>query len=416
MRGALKVAGGLAVALAGQLRAAGEQQRLRIVAAHSEHGLDGVERTRAVAFIHIDTGQQLARAEVARVAVDERVEQAFGFLRCAQAVVRQRAEHEQLFVGLDVFGRQTVDQPGDFAERFLHGVAVAAAAGQHRAQIGGARLGLGVFSEIVEVARDLGVAFEVEQQRGAGDAGIDVFSVQRQGFRIGRQRLEQIALGVQQRGAQVPQAGVVGVDRHRALDALLRRQDFALLEQEGHQREVGPDGLGIGVDGVAEGLPRATLVAFAGHRGGAHRQHLDPRFAAQPVGVDVAQHVLGPPQRHQQLPARDRNLRRAHAQLERLTEGRFGRGEFGLLEQRTTEQNMRGEHAIVLLQRVLELDDGARGVAALEAGEAVFVEGGGLAGVAGDGMEAEREAQGEHGTMQMSGGRAKRHEGRVLQK
>ncbi len=145
---------------------------------------------------------------------------------------------------------------------------------------------------------------------------------------------------------------------------------------------------------------RRIKLAQADLRPRAQQQHVEPRLRRQAIGAELFQQRARFPLIQVGLRLINRDLSARGAQALGIREHALRRRRLAFAQVRLPQQHQRGQHARILLQRILELDDRARIVAALVARQGIFVIAGGLGLAVGQRQRGHAQADkqaGQHG-------------------
>ena len=287
--------------------------------------------------------------------------------------MRQRASHQQLLLAGNPFHWQRIDQPCDILEMRGGSQGVTPPSGKQRAQIRNTRLRRRKRRKCGEVLVCLRVATKVNQDARSRDARIQVVGLDRNRPFVVPERIRQLSRGMCNRGTCIQRLRAVGRQFNGTVCHAPGIAPLARSDQNGHFSHQWHDRSRVYRTRIGEGA--RGLGRLAQRSVGLASQHQDfqPRRSRQTVGrnrVDqqlrLALHQIDAPQRH-------RHFGTIHPQLERFPECHLGRPHVAVCKIGLGQQQMRGEHVSILLQRVLELDDRPWQILLAVAGQTVLV-------------------------------------------
>ena len=200
--------------------------------------------------------------------------------------------------------------------------------------------------------------------------------VQLQRLSVGGQCRHQPALCVEDRPLQIRRLRPL---RRQGCSLVSSRQGLGELARTDADRNFcRPRVCALGVDGAGrfQGAQRVFGLGQVGLGPGDQEQQFQPRGIGQPRRGEtcVFQQRLALALRQHGLRQRHHDLGPVDAQLLCFVQCHFGRSHLAIGNQSPAEQHMHGQHAGVVLDRVLQLDDGALVILLLETDQRVFVE------------------------------------------
>jgi hypothetical protein len=280
-------------------------------------------------------------------------------------------------------------------QRLARTVAVAALVQHHRLQVVSARLAGRLAEQVFQVRVSLIQAAEIDQQACAADTRLDDPGIDSQRVIVGGKRGGDISVGMGDRGFARPHGGIVGRERQGLLDQLLGIRSLAFLGEQVRLRQYGGNVSRIGRACAPVRLRRLLELAEHLERMAAQHQQFGPLcLGGRCIRQEPIEQIPVLPLFVQRLGQRNRYLRAADTQLQRLLQRRLCRGRVRFAQMCLSEQNLRRHQLGVFLQRILELDDGAFEVVALKARQGVFVIRGSLVvGATRRGREAKHDCE-----------------------
>jgi len=288
-------------------------------------------------------------------------------------MVRQRTQHEKHFATGNPVPTQNVHQSGYLGQMLACCGSVASLLSKQGTQIGRTRILHAGLAEVVDIRTRLVEPPEIEQQTGPRHTGIHVSGIQLDGMRVVRERSRQIAPGMRDPCQCIPGGRVAGLQLGRPARPSFGFVQATRTDQERHlfhqrQQRIRPD--------CAGGLETVTgLGAPVQHRERDTTQRQQIRFhgCREPIRAELIDDHLGIATGNLDTGHRNDDFRAIHTEPERIAEGDLGRTQVAVIKIEACQQQLRGEHAAVLLQRVLQLNRGTSGIALVESREPIFV-------------------------------------------
>ncbi len=191
---------------------------------------------------------------------------------------------------------------------------------------------------------------------------------------VGGEGAIDIECRMQNRGLHVPRVPIVRGEFDRLGRGGFRTVHLTIEEQHRDLGDKRRRRFRVQRTRLLEALAREPALVGFGIGRATHRKDVDLQVPRQACGGNAFDHGLGAAKGKIDLPQRQGHFAAVDTLFKGLFEGRFGSLQITVFQQRLAEQQMGGQHPIVLLQRILELDDRARCVTLLESGQPVLVE------------------------------------------
>ena len=325
-----------------------------------------------VLHLEVDRREQLARTEVVRIARHDRIEVGLGFFELATRVMRERTDHQQLLVACDPLRRQGVDQAGSLREVLARSGGIPPALRKQGQQVGCARLHRPALGN---GQRGLGlvIAPEVDENAGARHDRVDQPGIEFDCPLVVLQGSGEVTLRMRNRATRVMGRSMLGALLHRKLGPLARQREIATSDQHRHlggkrQRRLRVQAARLRetARGIAP-LPKRRMCDTA------QGEELEAGRGGEAISRKRVEQDLAPPLQQIDACQRHRHLGTVDAESQSLTERHLGRADIPLAEVGARKQEVCRQHVPILLQRVLELDDGAGHVLGFKALQPILV-------------------------------------------
>jgi hypothetical protein len=322
--------------------------------------------------------------------------------------VRQRSGHQQRVAAVAQRRTHGIDHADGVGELALGPFGLAVCTRQHAPHPRGPRLLDALRLQEGEQLFGLSAAPQRHQHHGARHQRVHVLGCNRQGLVERGQRAVQVAACVLDGGQLEPGKAVSG----RQFGGLEGRQarllDFTRAQQDRRLGQIGGGGLRVEAARIGEMLGRLGQAAAHGQGRAPQRQGLRPGNGLRLLGGHQLQHLARLAQLQIDRTQQGRHLGATDSELESFFERSLGGLVFPHRGQHLAEQQVRGEHLVVRLQRVLQVDCGGGVICLAERFQCLVVGAAGRhrVGACGPGQRAQRQAQGAKSRADRAAGRS----------